>query len=260
MKIVVCIKQVPDTETKIRLNANRDGIDESGIKWVVNPYDEFAIEEALRIKEAKGNAQVVVLGVGPKARVTEALRTGLAMGADEAVVVDTNEALDPRVAALALARAIAKQGQVDLVLTGKLAIDDNASSVPQMLAEHLKLPHATVVSKLSEENGNWVAEREVEGGAREIVQLNGPAVIAANKGLNTPRYASLPGIMKARKKPVNELTFTDLDMGGDSAAQAIKLVDFQLPPEKPPVKMLSGNSQAQAAELVNLLLNEAKVL
>ncbi|MGZ6480363.1 MAG: electron transfer flavoprotein subunit beta/FixA family protein, partial [Bdellovibrionales bacterium] len=201
MKIFVCLKQVPDTESRIQLNADKTGIVETGIKWVMNPYDEYAVEEALKVKEAKGAGSVTVVSVGPKARVSEALRTAMAMGADDAIVIDSPDQLDSFWTAKALAGAIQKEGAFDLVFGGKLAIDDNAASVPQILAECLNVPHVTVVSKLTV-GADIQAEREIEGGAREVFAIQGPCVIAANKGLNTPRYASLPGIMKAKKKPL----------------------------------------------------------
>jgi electron transfer flavoprotein beta subunit len=259
MKIFVCIKQVPDTETKIKLKADASGIDPAGVKWVMNPYDEFAVEEALKLKEAGKAASVTVVSLGPKARVVESLRTALAMGADDAVVIDAPEDLDPSATAKALAGAIkAEGGDYKFVMTGKLAIDDNLSAVSQMLAEHLDVPHATVVSKLEAGDTSAMVERETEGGAREILQLQLPSVVAANKGLNLPRYASLPGIMKAKKKTIKELT---LDAAGASVADVrIRFKNFQMPPEKPAVKMLSGDLGDQARTLAQLLREEAKVI
>lgn len=257
MKIFVCVKQVPDTETRIQLKADKSGIEETGIKWVMNPYDEYAVEEALKVKEAAGAGSVTVVSVGPKGRVTDSLRTAMAMGADDGIVVDSSDYLDPYLTAKALSGAIKKEGAFDLVFAGKLAIDDNAASVPQMVAEMLGVPHVTVVSKFS--NGNPLTlEREIEGGAREIFEVSGPCVIAANKGLNTPRYASLPGIMKAKKKPLKEITLADA--GVQASQLKVKLKDFQLPPEKPKVKMVSGDPAAQAKELVRLIMEESKVL
>jgi electron transfer flavoprotein beta subunit len=257
MRIFVCIKQVPDTETRIQIKADKSGIEEAGVKWVMNPYDEYAVEEALKLKEAKGAGTVTVVTVGPKARAQEALRTAMAMGADDGILIDTADSLDSFWTAKALAGAIKKEGAFDFIYTGKLAIDDNASSVPQMLAENLEVPHVTVVSKLTYAD-SVIAERETEGGAREVFALTGPCVIAANKGLNTPRYASLPGIMKAKKKPLKEVPLADV---GVSASQLkTRFKDFQLPPEKPAVKMLQGDPAQQAQELVKLLLEEAKVL
>jgi electron transfer flavoprotein beta subunit len=257
MKIFVCVKQVPDTETRIQLKADKSGIEETAIKWVLNPYDEFAVEEALKVKEAAGSGTVTVISIGPKGRVTDSLRTAMAMGADDGIVIDCSDYLDSFLTAKALAGAIKKEGTFDMVFAGKLAIDDNAASVPQMVAEALGVPHVTVVSKFT--NGNpLTVERESEGGAREIFEVTGPCVIAANKGLNTPRYASLPGIMKAKKKPLKETTLADV---GIQASQIkVKLKEFQLPPEKPKVKMVTGDAAAQAKELVRLIVEEAKVL
>ncbi len=258
MRIFVCIKQVPDTETKIKLKADGSGIDEAGIKWVMNPYDEFAVEEAIRLKEARGGTPIVTaVTVGPKSRCSDALRTALAMGADDGIVVDAPYETDTFTVGRLLAAAIKAEGTADLVLTGKVAIDDNASSVGQFTAEFLGIPHTSVVSKLEVKEGHVIAEREVEGGTREVVRLNGPCLIAANKGLNTPRYASLPGIMKAKKKPIKELSAQTL---GVEVSGKVKHTNFQLPLEKPPVKMIGGDPSAQAKELANLLMNEAKVL
>ncbi len=257
MKIFVCVKQVPDTETKIKLKADVSGIDPAGVKWVMNPYDEYAVEEANKSREGGKATSVVVISVGPKARVVETLRTALAMGADEAIVIDAPEDIDSAMTAKALAAAIKAEGEFGMIMTGKLAIDDNLASVGQMLAEHLGIPHATVISKL-EQGEKLTAEREVEGGTKEIIELVKPALIAANKGLNMPRYPSLPGIMKAKKKVIKELT---LDALGVSVSDArTKHMNFQLPPDKPPVKMIDGDAATQAKTLATLLRQEAKVL
>lgn len=259
MKIFVCIKQVPDTETKIKLKADASSIDSTGVKWVMNPYDEFAVEEAIKLKESGKATATIVLSVGPKARIVDALRTALAMGIDEAIAVDAPEDLDPSGAAKALAGAIKGEGgELKIILTGKLAIDDNAASVGQMLAEYLSLPHATVISKLEINDQTATVEREVEGGTREVLQIRLPAVVAANKGLNLPRYASLPGIMKAKKKTIKELT---LDQVGTSTGDIhLRYKGFQLPAEKPAVRMLTGDAAAQSQQLVKLLREEAKVI
>lgn len=261
MKIFVCVKQVPDTETKIKLKADASGIDTAGIKWVMNPYDEYAVEEANKTREAGKATSVVVVSVGPKARVVETLRTALAMGADEAIVIDAPEDADSSMTAKALAAAIKAEGEFGVIMTGKLAIDDNLASVSQMLAENLGIPHATVISKLEQgasPTDRLVAEREVEGGTKEIVELTKPALIAANKGLNMPRYPSLPGIMKAKKKVIKELTLDGLGVGASDART--KHMNFQLPPEKPPVKMIEGDAATQAKTLATLLRQEAKVI
>lgn len=258
MKIFVCIKQVPDTETKIKINADQTGIDTTGIKWVMNPYDEYAVEEAIKFRDANPGSQVFVLSSGPKQRVVESIRTALAMGADEGIVINSPENLDSFATAKALASVIQQESGASVVFTGKLAIDDNGSSVSQMIAEFLKFPHATVVSKFSSSNNITTVERDIEGGAKEVFELKGPSVVAANKGLNMPRYASLPGIMKAKKKVIKELEFSSLNIPGSDIK--VNYSGFSLPAEKPSVKMLSGDSSKQSMELVTLLRDEAKVL
>jgi electron transfer flavoprotein beta subunit len=258
MRIAVCVKQVPDTETKIKIKPDGSGIDPAGIKWVVNPYDEHAIEEAIKLRDAQPGSQVFVFTVGPKSRSGEALRTALAMGADEGVLVDAADSIDNATAAAALSAAIKKEGPFDLVLTGKLAIDDNSASVSQMIAQDLAIPHATVISKLSLNGTVLTAEREVEGGTKEILELTLPALIGANKGLNVPRYASLPGIMKAKKKVLKEYDFAALAVSTDKTR--VKFLNYQLPLEKPSVKMLPGDASSQSKELAKLLREEAKVL
>lgn len=256
MNILVCIKQVPDTETKIKLG--NGGVDTAGIKWIVNPYDEFAIEEALKLKAAKPDTQVYVLTVGPKGRTVEALRTALAMGADEAVVIDAPENLDNYNVAKAIAGASKKIGQFGILLSGKAAIDDNNFSVGQMVAAFLDIPHVTSVSKADYTEKGALLEREIEGGAKEILDIEFPAMITTNKGLNTPRYASLPGIMKAKKKTIQEMTLADV--GVDAADIKVKYTNFELPADRPAVKMITGEPQEQAQKLVQLLRQEAKVI
>lgn len=258
MKIFVCLKQVPDTETKVKFNADQTGLDPNGIKWVMNPYDEFAVEEAIRLREKNAGSQVFAISLGPKARVSESLRTALAMGADEAIVINASESFDAYATAKALAQAITAEGGAQLVLLGKLAIDQNQSSVGPMLAEFMNLPHVSVVSKLEGTFGAFTAERDVDGGSKEIVEIKGPAIVTANKGLNMPRYASLPGIMKAKKKVIKELEAAALAVSDND--NKVKYKNFSFPPEKPAVKMVTGDAQAQATQLVQLLRDEAKVL
>lgn len=258
MKIFVCIKQVPDTETKIKISPDAASIDTNGIKWVINPYDEYAIEEAVKTRDANPGSQVFVISVGPAKRITDSLRTALAMGADEGILVNAPDAIDCYSTARALSEVIKAEGGCDLIFTGKLAIDDNASSVSQMLAEFLGTPHATVVSKFTLSPEGVTVERDIEGGAKEIISMKSPAVIGANKGLNTPRYASLPGIMKAKKKVLKEIDFNTLNIPATDIK--VKYSQFSLPAEKPPVKMLTGDSAHQVSELVTLLRDEAKVL
>jgi electron transfer flavoprotein beta subunit len=258
MRIFVCIKQVPDTETRIKLTSDAQGIESNGVKWVINPYDEFAIEEAIRFKEAHAGAQVTAVTLGPKSRVNNALLTAMAMGADDSILINTDETLDALATAKALSAAIQAEGDYELVFAGKLAIDGNVSAVPLMLAQLLDIPHASVVSQTEYSDGTVTATREIEGGTRESFRLKLPAMVTTNKGLNKPRFASLPGIMKAKKKPVKEVSLEDLGVSGD--AVKVKFTNYELPAEKAPCQMIDGDVDAQVNELVRLLQEEAKVL
>lgn len=258
MKIFVCLKQVPDTETKIKILPDQSGVDPVGVKWVMNPYDEHAVEEAIKFKEKNPTAQVWAITSGPKTRAVESLRTALAMGADEAIVINSPESLDAFSTAKALANVIKSEGGAHLIFSGKLSIDSNQSSVPQMVAEFLSIPHTSVVSKFETTPENTTVERDVEGGAKEIVQMMNPALVAANKGLNLPRYASLPGIMKAKKKVIKEFEFASLGIA--ATEQKVRYTGFALPPDKPAVKLLTGDASAQVTQLISCLRDEAKVL
>lgn len=258
MKILVCVKQVPDTNTKVQIKGDKSGVETTGVKWVLNPYDEFAVEEAIKLRDANAGSQLFVATLGPKARVVESLRTALAMGADEAIVVDAPESVDNFVTAKALAGMIQKEGPFDMVFTGKLAIDDQQGATTQMLADFAKLPHASVISKFQKSDTVSTLEREIEGGAKEVIEVKGPLVLGANKGLNTPRYASLPGIMKAKKKTVKEYTLADV--GVSESDIKVKVSNFSLPADRAPVKMISGESKEQVSALTKLLREEAKVI
>ncbi len=257
MNIYVCIKQVPDTETKIKLNADTSGIDPAGIKWIMSPYDEFAVEEALRLKEKNAGSTVTVLSAGP-VRVVEAIRTALAMGCDNGIHVEIAEAADNNLAAKALAGALKKEAKVDIVFTGKEAIDDGAAQTSQLIAEHFGMPCVTVVLGIEYGPTSLKCKREVEGGAVEMIETSLPALIAAQKGLNEPRYASLPNIMKAKKKEVK--TLKGADVGVSDGDQKIRYKNFQLPPPKQAGKKIAGDASAQAKELVRALHEEAKVV
>jgi len=262
LNIFVCIKQVPDTETKITPNGDGSYIETSSIKWIMNPYDEFAVEQALLTKAANSGSTVTVVRVGG-VKDTEALRTALAMGADDAILVESGDNLDSYMTAKALKGAIEKSGNTpDVIYTGKQAIDDDCLQVPQLLAQMLGLPSVSVVVECSEEGGKFTLKREVEGGALEVYDVSSPAVIACNKGLNTPRYASLPGIMKAKRKPLAQHSLSDVGVA-DSDAR-VKYSNFQLPPEKPAGKsfdaMDEGNQASVVSEVVKLLREEAKVI
>lgn len=257
MNIYVCIKQVPDTETKLKLNADQTGIDTTGIKWIMSPYDEFAIEEALRLKEKNAGSTVTVLSAGP-VRVIETMRTALAMGADSGIHVEVAETADNNLTAKALAGALKKEAQVDLIFTGKEAIDDGAAQVSQLVAEYFGIPYITVVLNIEYAGNTVKCKREIEGGSFEIIEASLPLLIAAQKGLNEPRYASLPNIMKAKKKEVKMLKMADV--GVSESDQKIRFKNLQLPPPKQAGKKITGDPAAQAKELVRLLHEEAKVV
>ena len=250
MKIAVCIKRVPDTETRIRIGGDGASIDESGVKFVVNPYDEFAIEEALQRKEKAGGGEVVAIALGPDA-AQETIRGALAMGADRGVLLKADKVPAD---ALAVARALAaelKDGGWDLVLFGKLAVDDYNHGVGPMTAELLGLPCVTAVVKLELEGGRGVAEREVEGGM-EVVEFALPAVLTADKGLNTPRYPALKGIMAAKKKPI------EIKPAALGEAR-VAVTTLALPADRKAGRIV-GEGPDAVGELVRLLRTEAKVL
>jgi len=266
LNILVCLKQVPDTGTRIQLSKEGNGIDESGIEWIINPYDEFALEEALRIKERKQDTEVVVISMGPK-RVEKALRTALAMGADRACLIETTEqtektssststsAIDrknPAFVSLVLTRVI-KQEEINtnLILAGKAGIDENHSATGPMLAEHLHLPHVSFITKLQEvKEDKWLCTRQMEAGTTEEITLSLPALITVEKGINEPRYPSLPGIMKAKKKALKIIKLSSLNF--PSIPHSITFHSYRLPTPPPP-KLISGPAQKQAQELARLL-------
>lgn len=258
MNTFVLLKQVPDTETKIRIAGDKAGIEKNDIKWIINPYDEFAIEEALKTKEKLKAGTVTVVTAGPD-RAVEALRTAVAMGADNAIHVKTDDNVDTFLVAKALAEVLKKENP-SLVITGKQAIDDDQAATFNYVAEFLNLPSATVIVKmdLAADTKSVKVEQEGDGGAKNIIQMPTPCVIGVNKGINTPRYASLPGIMKAKKKEIKTYQLADLGLGGETAR--VKVSDYQLPPERQAGKKVTGDAATQAKELARLLREEAKVI
>jgi electron transfer flavoprotein beta subunit len=249
VKILVTVKRVPDPETVIKIGPDQKGISTENVKWVINPFDEIAIEEALRLKEKVSGTEVVLVSIGIKS-AQEQLRTGLAMGADRAILVLSDDVLEP----LAVARVLKKLVETekpDVVLMGKQAIDDDSNATGQMLAELLGWPQATFASKVELADGKSTVTREVDGGL-ETVAVPLPAVITADLRLNEPRYASLPGIMKARKKELKEIPVADL---GVDVAPRVKIVNLETPP-----KRTGGRKVGSVQELVQVLHNEAKVI
>lgn len=247
---VVCIKQVADTETRVKVAADGKTLDPAGVTWILNPYDEFALEQALRIREAQGSGEVVVVSLGG-AGVPVTLRNALAMGADRAIHLKADTVQpDPLQVARALTAAIRPLG-AQIVWFGKQAVDDDAAQVGPMVAELSDLPCVTVVASIELKDGSAVVEREIEGG-REVVEVSFPAVLAAEKGLNEPRYASLKGIMAAKKKPIEEKP-------AELGAPALELVSLALPAARAPGRVV-GEGVAAVPELVRLLREEAKVI
>ena len=262
MKIGVCIKQVPDTTAKISVRDDGAGIKEDGIKFVISPYDEFAIEEGIRLKEKNAGAEVIVFTFGPK-RAQEALRSALAMGADRAVHITTESlpAVDSLSTAKVLTKALQKES-VEILFTGRHAIDDDCAQVSQMIAEKLQWPHVTVVSKFTLEAGSKTAvvERDVDGGAKEVWSVNLPAAFAAGKGYNAPRYPSPPGIIKAKSKPLEQMTVGELGLYAVDVKAKVIYSEFQVPSEERKMKIFKENPAQAVAEVVRLLREEAKVI
>ncbi|NOY52356.1 MAG: electron transfer flavoprotein subunit beta/FixA family protein [Deltaproteobacteria bacterium] len=259
MKIIVCVKQVPDTAARITVSSDGKGIETGDLSYVVNPYDEYGVEEALRIKEKLGG-EVIVISLGPD-RATEAIRTCLAMGADRAVHVKDElfGDADPFVTAKALAAAISGI-EYDLIFCGKEAVDDNAGFVGPALAEFLGIPQATMTTKLTpaDDGKTITVEREVEGG-KEALEIPLPALVTAQKGLNEPRYASLPGIMKAKKKEIKVVDAAALGFD-DVPAARVKAQSWSPPPERKGGTKIPGDPAEAVKELVRLLREEAGAL
>ncbi len=250
MKILVALKQVPDTETKIKINSEGTALDLSDVKWVTSPYDEYAVEEAMRLKESQG-ATVSVIAVGDD-RVRDVLRNALALGADEALHVSTSEKCeDPFVVATYLANAVRDRG-FDLLFFGNKGSGGDHAAVGPMVAELLGIAQANVVVKLTLEQGRFIAERQVESGL-EVVEGNLPAVITTQKGLNDPRYPNLKGIMAAKKKEITALPLAE------SLSPSLQTLKLTLPPPRAEGRQLSGTPQEQAQALFAALQNEAKI-
>ncbi len=250
MKIAVCIKRVPDSETRVKIAADGKTLDEAGVKFVVNPYDEFAVEEALRRKEKAGSGEVVVFSLGTAA-AQETIRTALAMGADRGVLLQVDRIpTDPFEAARLIAAEL-KATNWDMILFGRMAIDDYNHQVGTLVAELLGLPSVSAVSHLDIDGGTGVAEREIEGGI-EVVEFPLPAVLTVDKGLNEPRYPALKGIMAAKKKPLEVKPV-------QTGAGTLEVAALTPPPERKAGKIV-GEGPGAVGELVRLLREEAKVL
>jgi electron transfer flavoprotein beta subunit len=249
MKILVPVKRVVDYNVKVRVKADGSGVDVANVKMSMNPFDEIACEEAIRLKEGGKAAEVVAVSLG-EPRCQETLRTALAMGADRAILVETTSELQPLAVAKLLQAIVAKEAP-GLVLMGKQAIDDDSNQTPQMLAALLGWPQATFLSKLELGDGKATVSREVDEGLEKL-EVGLPAVLSVDLRLNEPRYASLPNIMKAKKKPVDTLKPEDL---GVDVAPRLQYLRFEEPP-----KRQAGAKVGSVAELVDKLKAEAGVL
>lgn len=261
MKILVFLKKTPDTETRIQLTNNNTAIDPSDVKFIINPYDEYAIEEAIQIKERTGKAEVVIASFGDES-LKELIIKGLAMGGDRGLLISNQglEQADSLTIAKVLASAV-KAENPDLVLLGKQAIDDDNMHVGPMLAELLGWAHVNVVNKLTLDGNQATAEREAEGGYLEVYKFALPAVIGANKSLNSPRYAALPGIMKAKKKPFDVKTPGDYGLNDLGSKIKVAVTAYQYPPEKKAGQVFKGDAvDSMVAQVVKLLREEAKVI
>jgi electron transfer flavoprotein beta subunit len=249
MKILVPVKRVVDFNVKVRVKADQTGVELANVKMSMNPFDEIAVEEALKLKEAGKATEVIVVSAGPTA-CQETIRTGLAMGADRGILVETEVELQPLAVAKILKAIVATQA-VELVILGKQAIDDDAGQTGQMLAALLDWPQGTFASKVEIDGGKARITREIDGGL-ETVELTLPAVVTTDLRLNTPRYATLPNIMKAKKKPLEVVKPEALGVDVTPRLKTLKVAE--------PGKRKAGVMVKDVAELVEKLRNEAKVI
>ena len=249
MKIIVCVSLVPDSTTKVKISGSGTEIDDSGVSYILNPYDEFAVEEALRLKEKNGGEVIIVSFGNDKAK--EAIKKSFQMGADRGVLIKTDSKnFDSFNTAKNLSDYLKTQN-ADIILFGKQSIDFDGLLIPSMVSEFLSIPCVSVVVKLDIENGKVTAEREIEGG-KEIIESKLPVIIGAQKGINDPRYPNLKSIMAAKSKPIEEIP-------ASSNENKIEILEMKLPPAKSSGKIFS-NGKEDVAELVRLLREEAKVI
>lgn len=257
MNIYVLLKRTFDTEEKITVTNGK--INEDGAEFIINPYDEYAVEEAIQVRDAQGGEVTVVTVGGEEAE--KQLRTALAMGADKAVLINTEDDVengDQFTTAKILAEYL-KDKDADLILGGNVAIDGGSGQVGPRVADQLGIPYVTTIIKLEINGSTATITRDVEGDS-EVIETSLPVLVTAQQGLNEPRYPSLPGIMKAKKKPLDELELDDLDLEEDDVEAKTKTIEIYLPPKKEAGKVLQGDLADQVKELVNLLHSEAKVV
>lgn len=249
MKILVPLKRVVDYNVKIRVKADQSGVELANVKMSMNPFDEISLEEAIRIKEAGKADEVIAVSIGPS-QARETIRTALAMGADRGILIETDETVEP-LAVAKLLRAVVDEEAPELVLVGKQAIDDDCNQTGQMLAALLDWPQATFASAIDVGDGGFEVVREIDGGL-ETLHVDSPAVVTVDLRLNEPRYASLPNIMKAKRKPIDSKTPADYGVDITPRLEVLKVED-------PPGRQ-AGVKVESAAELVDKLKNEAGVI
>ena len=257
MNIYVLLKRTFDTEEKITLSNGK--INEEGAEFIINPYDEYAVEEAIVQRDAHGG-EVTVISVGGE-EAEKQLRTALAMGADKAVLINVEDDVENR-DQYTTSKIIAeylKDKEADIIIAGNVAIDSGSGQVGPRVAELLDIPYITTITKLTIDGTNVSVVRDVEGDS-EVIETSLPLLVTAQQGLNEPRYPSLPGIMKAKKKPLEEIELDDLDLEDEDVEAKTKTIEIFLPAKKEGGKVLSGELNSQVAELVSLLHSEAKVL
>lgn len=256
MNIFVVMKRTFDTEEKVTIT--NGAINEDGAEFIINPYDEYAIEEALVLREKHGG-EVTVVTFGEE-DAEKQIRTALAMGADKAIIIDSEEVEDQDQFTTAKVLAtVLKDKEYDIIIAGNVAVDGGSGQVGPRIAEELNIPHVTSVIKVDIDGTVATIERDIEGD-KEVVEVSLPVLLTAQQGLNEPRYPSLPGIMKAKKKPLERLELDDLDLEEDDVAAKTKTIEIFLPPKKEAGKILQGETGAQVKELVSLLKTEAKVI
>jgi len=256
MKIFVCVKHVPDTAAKITV------VEDTGFaetcKFIVNPYDEYAVEEAVRLVERSGAGEVIIVTVGKEAAINT-MRSALAIGAHRGILIKTEaQLLDSGLTSQALKKAIEQDGGADLIICGKQSIDSEGMQTPYRLAKILDLPVVSDVVDLKLGDGKAVAEREIGGGARQVVQISMPCVIGATRGLNEPRYPKLPDIMKAKKKEIKQIDVAEL--GLDQTVPQTEIINLEAVPERGQARIMQGSTREAVEELVGILKEEEKVM
>ena len=256
MKIYVCVKHVPDTAARITV-VGGTGFAET-CKFIVNPYDEYSVEEAVQLKKQAGQGEVIVVTVGKEAAINT-MRSALALGADRGILVKTDaQFLDSALTGQALKKAIEQDGVPDLIFCGKQSIDSEGMQTPFRLAKAFKMPVVTDVVGLSITDGKARVEREIGGGSREVIEMTLPGVIGATRGLNEPHYPKLPDIMKAKKKEVKQIDIAEL--GLDLASPQTEIVSLEAVPERGQARMMEGSTREMVEELVRILKEEDKIL